>query len=362
MTDKNDRMRKTRELLTDHYRRYPKLEVTDIFKFIHQSASGCEHLVSDEAAALDYIKREYAQIDKCAASVTEKLDGDYCRVYLAYVSQGLKPETLARLFFLSAKNEADAKEHIDEKLDIAKEMIKEGSLPFDADEFNKSAEGWRALGYPAVRHSESFRGEYRPAYRVIAKKYADFITLFTEIDKLSQCDNCVIAIEGGSAGGKTTLAAILQEVYDCNVFHTDDFFLRPEQRTQERLSEVGGNFDRERFEEEILKPLSKNENIVFRRFDCMTKALSEPIAVEPKRMTVIEGVYSMHPSFKDHADLSVFLKIDAEYQRERILIRNSPAFANRFFEEWIPLENVYFNNTDIEARCDVTLPIGKDLS
>ena len=76
-----------------------------------------------------------------------------------------------------------------------------------------------------------------------------------------QNGNAVIAIEGGSASGKTTLGALLETLYDCTVFHMDDFFLRPEQRTPERYAEVGGNIDRERFLEEVLIPLRQKETI-----------------------------------------------------------------------------------------------------
>ena len=49
----------------------------------------------------------------------------------------------------------------------------------------------------------------------------------------------IVAIDGKCTSGKTTLASQLAEIYDCNVFHMDDFFLRPEQRTPERFAEVG---------------------------------------------------------------------------------------------------------------------------
>ena len=38
----------------------------------------------------------------------------------------------------------------------------------------------------------------------------------------------IVAIDGPCAAGKTTLAGKLQAAYDCNLFHMDDFFLRPE--------------------------------------------------------------------------------------------------------------------------------------
>ena len=44
----------------------------------------------------------------------------------------------------------------------------------------------------------------------------------------------------------------------------DDFFLQPDQRTKERFESPGENVDHERFEEEILIPLSKHEAVKFR--------------------------------------------------------------------------------------------------
>ena len=78
-------------------------------------------------------------------------------------------------------------------------------------------------------------------------------TIKERIDELLAKKNMVIvAIDGKCTSGKTTLASKLAEIYDCNVFHMDDFFLRPEQRIPERLAEVGGNVDYERFQEEVI--------------------------------------------------------------------------------------------------------------
>ena len=72
---------------------------------------------------------------------------------------------------------------------------------------------------------------------------------------LSEKQTVLVAIDGCCGAGKTTLAAILAEKYDCNVFHMDEFFLRPEQRTARRLAQPGGNVDYERFREEVLSSL-----------------------------------------------------------------------------------------------------------
>ena len=347
----------TRELLTSHFRTYPNLQVQDVFKFLFQSAFGCEHLVSDEEKVLSYIKNEYSALNKALTPQTDALDGNYSRAYLSWLNVGLSPATLARLFCLSAKKEPDGLALLEEKLGIARELIEEKVIPLDLDEFDGKLYEWKAAGFPAVHHSNVFREEYRPAYRVVSNKYTSILPLLAKIDMLIQKGRTVIAIEGGSASGKSTLADVLTDVYDCAVMHMDDFFLRPEQRTEARLSEVGGNLDRERFLHEVIRPISENKPIVYRPFDCSTQTLGEPVTLPQKNLTIIEGVYSMHPAFGNYYDLALFLDISPDKQRERINVRNSPWLAERFFSQWIPMENSYYEKMGIKDRCDLVIPV-----
>lgn len=187
------------------------------------------------------------------------------------------------------------------------------------------------------------------------EKHIHYLPLLSKIDEMLKSQSVVVAIDGGSASGKTTLSQMLEELYDCTVFHMDDFFLRPEQRTPERFAEVGGNVDRERFLEEILIPMKENKPISYRRFDCGTFTLCQPTIVVPKRLIIIEGVYSMHPELAPYYDLSVFLNISPELQKERIERRNTPQMVQRFFEEWIPLENIYFSEMKVKQRCEISI-------
>ena len=186
-----------------------------------------------------------------------------------------------------------------------------------------------------------------------------FLPIFSYIEGLPADKTAIIAIDGGSASGKTTLASILKERYACNVIRMDDFFLRPEQRTPERFAEVGGNVDRERFESEVLPALKNNEAVCYQPYDCRTQTLGEKIILAPNKITVVEGVYSMHPEFSRYYDVAIFLDIGSEYQRERILKRNSPALAERFFNEWIPLENRYFSGMKVREHSDIIINIQK---
>ncbi len=185
-----------------------------------------------------------------------------------------------------------------------------------------------------------------------------FEPLFAELDRrLAGNVPMRLAIDGGSASGKTTLGQILAGRYGCTVFHMDDFFLRPEQRTAARFAEPGGNVDRERFLEEVLLPLRRGEKVFYRRFDCASMQLQSTVEIVPGKLVITEGAYSMHPELAPFYDVPVFLDITSELQHERILRRNTPEKAQRFFTEWIPMEQAYFAAFDIPAQCTLRISI-----
>lgn len=161
----------------------------------------------------------------------------------------------------------------------------------------------------------------------------------------------LIAIDGRCASGKTTLGYYLKTLYDCNLFHMDDFFLQPGQRTPERLQETGGNVDYERFQGEVLNPLLGAEEVRYRPYSCKEQRIQEAIRMPGKRLNIIEGSYTLHPYFKDPYDLHIFMDISEEEQLENIRNRNGEDRLRRFIEEWIPKEEAYFEKFHIEKGC-----------
>lgn len=352
-----DKRKQTENILMEHHRKYPKLQITDIFKFLYQSSYGCEHLVSDLDTVIKYISKEVKECPSHIGELIEPLDGNYCRVHLGYLAAGLSINTLGKLFYYSAQPVENGKDILEEKLSIFVEMVKNDVLPFELNEVENAIEEWRDAGYPACHHSNSFRENYYPVYRVVRKDYAVFLPLFLQIDQMLKMRKVTMAIEGGSASGKTTLSRILNMIYDASVFHMDDFFLRPEQRTQERLAEPGENIDWERFLDEVLRPIKCNKDIYYRRYNCSTLTIEPPVNMRSSNLNIIEGVYSMHPKLAGNYDLSVFLNISQQMQKMRIEKRNSPAMAERFFKEWIPMENQYFMRLWVKERCNIVIDI-----
>lgn len=180
--------------------------------------------------------------------------------------------------------------------------------------------------------------------------YADIRIRIQQL--LEEKETVLVAIDGSCTAGKTTLAQKLSEDFPCNVFHMDEFFLQPHQRTRERLAEAGGNVDYARFRQEILLPLSRGETVCYRPYDCRTQSLKDPVQVPRRKLAIIEGTYSCHPYFGDPYDLTIFLSVSPEVQRQRVLLR--PAFKHRmFFETWIPMEQKYFAAFGIKERCSI---------
>jgi uridine kinase len=161
----------------------------------------------------------------------------------------------------------------------------------------------------------------------------------------------IIAIDGRCAAGKSTLAAMLGEELSAPVFHMDDFFLRPHQRTEERLKTPGGNVDYERFDAEILRPLREGaDEIAYRPYDCRTMSLLPPITVKVGQLAIVEGAYACHPSLNDSYALRVFLTVSPGPQLERIRQRNGEAAIKTFRDRWIPMEEAYFLTFQVEKK------------
>ncbi|MPN32991.1 hypothetical protein SDC9_180474 [bioreactor metagenome] len=162
-----------------------------------------------------------------------------------------------------------------------------------------------------------------------------------------------MAIDGNCGSGKSTLASLIAKVYECNLFHMDHYFLRPGQKTESRLKEAGGNVDYDRFSREIIGGLASRRGFWYRIYDCKNQVLGRPVPVSPQKINIVEGSYSMHPAFRCHYDLRIFLRIEEEEQQRRILERNGALMLKRFLDEWIPLENQYFQELSVEKQCDL---------
>lgn len=162
----------------------------------------------------------------------------------------------------------------------------------------------------------------------------------------------IVAIDGRCGSGKTTLAAQLSDIFDCTVFHMDDFFLQKEQRTPKRISTPGEFVDHERFLKEVLLPIKEGKTVYLRKFCHETFMPGEATKVDVKPLVIVEGSYSCNAELKPYYDMTIFVTTDADTQIERIKFRN-PTKIDMFIEKWIPLEELYFDAFSTEKECNL---------
>ena len=168
----------------------------------------------------------------------------------------------------------------------------------------------------------------------------------------------LIAIDGNCGSGKTTLGNFLAKELNASLFHMDDFFLQPHQRTEERLAEPGGNVDYERFMEEILEHISDANGITFQPFSCSKWQLDDAVTIPYHDIVIVEGSYSQHPYFNNIYDIKIFLEISLEEQKKRIIARDGETIWPMFENKWIPMENRYFEEFKIKEKSTFTMSIG----
>jgi len=383
------------DILVKHYNKYPYMKIQDMIKLIYQNEYAGGHMIADREESLARLKDEYLSMsgghsmsgdaaypgDGSVVSengggfgsgrhmsekgkLFEDIGNGLCRIHLAELScHPISLETVNNFFVYTANSSKGDIGSFKDKLGVLRNCCEKGILPFDVGELDEYLDSYSAQGYPAVSHSIEYREAYYPAYRVVESDFCRYFDVFCRIDELlgrtgsflHHRDHIAVAIDGCCCSGKSTLAALLNEVYECNVFHMDDFFLTPELRTEERLNEVGGNVDYIRFKNEVIRGLESGNEFCYQIYSCSKKAIDGAVCVTPKRLNIIEGSYSMHPTLSEYYDLKIFLSIEADEQSRRILKRNGPVMHKRFMEEWVPKENSYFEKFGIASKCDIVI-------
>ena len=147
------------------------MQPRDAVKLIYQNEFGGGHLIRDEEACLNYLRREYADLEKDpTAPMYEDIGNGIVRVNLAAVREE-DLEQLGQDFIASAAKHKGTLDSFLNKLEVLQTLTTEGVFAFDLDALNAYLSEYKAAGYPAVSHSEQYRQAYKPAYRIIRNAY-----------------------------------------------------------------------------------------------------------------------------------------------------------------------------------------------
>lgn len=162
-------MEELEQILREHANQYPLMQPTDAVKLIYQNEFGGGHLIRDEEACLNYLRREYASVEKKSSlPLYEDIGNGIVRVNLTAVKEE-DLEQLGREFIRSAAEHKGTMSRFLSKLSILANLVSKGVFVFGSTELAAYLTEYKNQGYPVVSHSEAYRNAYHPAYRVIKK-------------------------------------------------------------------------------------------------------------------------------------------------------------------------------------------------
>jgi len=160
--------------------------------------------------------------------------------------------------------------------------------------------------------------------------------------------NYVVAIDGPCCSGKSTLADTIAGNVACNIIRCDDFFLPP--------GSIRGDFnlDIDRLIGTLRSlPQKEGDSLTYDKYCCKSGTYKK-VRLEYKRITIVEGVYSLAPSLRDFYNLTVFVDLDLSERLKRLRVRN-PHNYDRFVDEWIPYEDRYLDKYSVRDYADIRL-------
>ena len=167
----------------------------------------------------------------------------------------------------------------------------------------------------------------------------------------------VVALDGGSGAGKTTIAEILMRLTEIALVPLDDFYQTvipesewPHKTVEERLN---GVFDWSRVRSESLEPLRAGRAGRWHAFDFMrglgkagTYSFKKEVTeVAPAPTILVEGAYSASPPLRDLIDLAVLVEVQNKVRHLRAVARgDDAALLAEWHQIWDEVETYYFEH------------------
>jgi uridine kinase len=150
----------------------------------------------------------------------------------------------------------------------------------------------------------------------------------------------VIAVDGFGGAGKSTLTARLTALVPSTVVHTDDF----------------ASWDNPldwwpRLIEQVLSPLSRNEQARYQRYDWDSRVLAEWHAIEPGGVVLLEGVSSSREKFRPFLSLSIWVDTPSEMRLQRGIARDGETMRGAW-DSWMADEDEWAAREHPRSKAD----------
>jgi len=177
----------------------------------------------------------------------------------------------------------------------------------------------------------------------------------------------VVAIDGRSGAGKSTVAALVGQGIEAVIVPCDDFFAAsvsdadwdrrtPEQRAADAI-------DWRRLRREAIEPLRNGRAARWYAFDFLAGPRGDgtyplqrtPTERAPKPVVLLDGAYSSRPELAEVLDLSVLVEAAPTTREARLRAREEADVLRQWHARWDPAEEYYFGQVRPSSTFDVVV-------
>jgi uridine kinase len=181
----------------------------------------------------------------------------------------------------------------------------------------------------------------------------------------------LVALDGGSGAGKSSLAVLIAEELGAALIQSDDFFdadiSDAEWDIRTTAARAADAIDWRRLRAEALEPLLAGKPAKWHAFDFAagvrpdgTYAMrTDFVEREPAAVIVLDGAYSTRPELADLIDLSVLVDVPAAVRHERLAAREDSTFLAAWHARWDAAEEYYFTQVRPKATFDLVVTPGQ---
>ncbi|NMR29716.1 aminodeoxychorismate synthase component I [Crystallibacter degradans] len=158
----------------------------------------------------------------------------------------------------------------------------------------------------------------------------------------------IIAVDGRSGAGKTTLAvelaALLREHHTVSLFHLEDIY----------PGWHGLADGQQRYLETVLQPLARGERATWTAWDWEQNDDGERRYTEPAEIVVVEGVGAAHAAARELTDVAIWIQAEAVDRRTRAIARDGAGYES-FWDVWAAQEEAWLDGDDVPRAADLLL-------
>jgi len=185
-----------------------------------------------------------------------------------------------------------------------------------------------------------------------------------EISRLLKRKNPVlVALDGRSGTGKSTIAQVIASRVEGIIVVSDDFYSGGNDDAWSGFSakeKVDKGIDWQRMRVQVLEPLLANKPASWHPLDFEPEIgwigwKEETVKLDPAPVILIDGVYSARPELSDLVDLAVLVEADDEVRRQRLVIREGQGFMERWHRLWDCAEDYYFTHICPRSSFDIVV-------